>query len=926
MARADSRTFLGFEGEFVAAVARTLLLEYGKSLAGLVIVVPGRRAGRKLLEALLLQANDAIEPPRIVTEAGLFQELSVHQWSLASQATVEWAWFDVLARANPAELAVFTPDSESASTFGVRISLARQLAALDRECAAEGLSSAAGSSAGVSSARLSTLATLSSRVRLNLETAGRLDPAHALERLRDPTSRRSGVQVLLAGVVEISPALRALLESLSPRSRALIQASDDCAGGFDDLGALIAEYWVQRRVPLRDEDWLAVEDSSAAVQQSIDWVSGLPDGTTTEALAIGVLGEALLPGLTHGFARLGQRLHSAAGESARESAPWSALDALHGWVLRGDFSALATALRHPDIETCVRNAQGSTDESATVAQLDAWHAEHLPDSLGGELPFADAGEFDLGAVRGALRSLCAELGHDGERALCAWTAPIVGLLCRLYPTLSTDVSDAALRTRSGLECFAELARDIGSLTANFWATPVRGEQALRLWLEWTGDQALRGVRTPGAIEALGWLELAMEEAPYLLLVGLNDGWVPQNQRANPLLGEVAASVHDERGRTRLARDVHALTAILLQRAGNPKQRGVRVFSLRQGTSEDPLRPSRLLFHAADAVALARARAFYPKATAAIDSTSITETAAQSAVAVMPMKSPQALPPVSISSFKTFLSSPYLYYLQNVLRLKRVRDDAWELDPLGFGSLVHEEVLKPFGNSKCKDSTDAKSVEGFLIAQLRATARLRFGEKPLPAVRLQLQQLERRLRAFAQKQVLEVQAGWRIDKVEFKLESAALDVDGDLVAIRGRVDRIDRHVDGRRWRILDYKTGDDGTKPRAAHVTKHGWLDLQLPLYRHFLREQLPGEIELGYFAIPRKLEACGVYKAEFEPAELDAALEEARRVLREMRAGRFAHANRARPTDRVQRALFGLSLLSLTDDAADDEDDLEVME
>jgi RecB family exonuclease len=471
-----------------------------------------------------------------------------------------------------------------------------------------------------------------------------------------------------------------------------------------------------------------------------------------------------------------------------------------------------------------------------------------------------------------------------------------------------------------LECFADLAQDIGSLPETFRVTPLRGEQALRLWLDWTADQALHGARAPAAIEALGWLELAMEEAPFLLLVGLNDGWVPQIQRAHPLLGPDGAQAASDRAGARLARDIHALTAIALQRGGDPKLRNLRALSLRRGSGEDPLRPSRLLFHAANELAIARARVFYPTRTESIGAASIADPVAKASVAVMPMKAPRPARPVRISSFKTFLTSPYLYYLQNVLGLKRVRDDAWELDALGFGSLVHDDVLMPFGKSDCKDSTDSKRVEEFLLAQLRTAARERFGEKPQPAVRLQLQQLERRLSAFADHQVLEAISGWRIDAVELNIEGAALDVDGVAVEIRGRVDRIDRHTDGRRWRILDYKTGDDGTKPRAAHLTKNGWLDLQLPLYRHFLRERLPGELELGYFAIPRELEDCGVYPVKFESEEYDSALDEARRVLREILAGRFAHAGRARPTDRVQRALFGLSLLSLTDDSGADED------
>ena len=900
--------------------ARELLRVHGSALAKLVVVVPGRRAGRKLLEALALQAG-AIEPPRIVTEAGLPQALSRQRWNLASQAAREWAWLEALTRATTAELAAFAPASESIDGLAARLSLARQLAALDREVAAqEGRDGKLGGFTGtVSKARLAALALLSARVGEILERASRVDPARAIARLADPASRRDDVQVVLAGVVEISPALRALLESLSPRPLALIQAGQDHAAGFDELGALVAEYWEAQAIPLRDADWLTVDDPAAAVTASLEWIGGLPPGTQSDQLAIGVLGGELLPGLAHAIEGRGGSLHAAAGEPVAVSAPWLALDALHAWLAREDFSALAAALRHPDIEACLRRGEDPRAAPASLAQLDTWHAEHLPDSLRGKLPGQDPLSLDVSRTRDALRALCAELAVPESRPLSAWTSTIVSLLCRLFPAISSEDA-AALRTRSGLEAFADLAQDLQSFDADFGSTAIRGGEALRLWLDWTADHSLGAASTPGAIEALGWLELSMEEAPFLLLVGLNDGWVPQNQRAEPLLGEEDAESRGARSRTRLARDAHALMAIVLQRRGGSGSSGLRALSLRRGAGGDPLRPSRLLFHTDQATAIARGRAFFCDHPDSAAPTFHAEAPAPRSPPVFPMSSPKRIDTVRVTDFKQFLRSPYLYYLQRVLGLERVRDDAWEIDAKGIGDLLHN-VLELFARSDERDSQDAKRIEEVVVAGLREHSRNRFGERPLPAVRLQLQQLERRLIVFAQRQAEVARQGWRIHEVELKLQDASLDVDGVTVAITGRVDRIDRHAASGRWRILDYKSGDDGHEPRKAHVNRNGWTDLQLPLYRHFLRERLAGEIELGYFAIPRKLEECGVYIAEFQDQELDAALEEARRLLREMLAGDFARIGRAAPTDRVQRALCGLSLLSLDDEASDEATD-----
>ncbi len=924
MSREETRTFLGFEGNFLAKAARALLEWERQDLGRVVVLVPGRRAGRRLLELLVAGAGGAIEPPRIVTEAGLAQALSKHSIVLASPQMVEWAWFDALSEAGPKVWPAFAPQAGADASLSVRWSLARQLAALDRELAAEADDVGTRPLAPGARARLESLTQLSLRVREALARSGRVDPSRAIREVVSAAARHEGLRLILVGVVEISPALRSLLSSLAPRPRALIQASHDCAGGFDEFGAVRPEFWEQRAIPLRDCDWNACDDPAAAIATGLDWLARLPAGTRTDQVAIGVLGPEVLPGLAHALRRQGIALHSAAGDSLRESAPWLALEALHAWLAREDFAALANVLRHPDLERWLRRTTPSDAESdgaGLIGRTDAWHAEHLPDALDGEQALAGEPQDAAWKLRAALRQGCAALASRQERPLNQWTAAIVELLVQIYPELPAGDAPAALRTRAALEWFSDLAQDQSGHGADFFATALRAEQALRLWLDWAAEQSVPAALAPGAIEALGWLELALEGAPHLLLIGLNDGWVPQNERVNPIWGGAdGGEAQNSRSRVRLARDVHALTAIALTRNPQGAGSGLCAISLRNAAGDDPLRPSRLLFHALDAVAIARAETFFrsPSGVRGPDAEQPAPPAASTAV--FPMPQLPRIRSISVSGFKSFLQSPYLYYLERVLHLNRVRDDAWELDPQGYGTFVHD-VLESWGQSGCRDSRDPEAIESFLHAELKMLAHKRFGPRPLPAVRLQLQQLRRRLSRFAQVQALEAQAGWELKHAEWLLEGAFLEVDGERIEVKGRIDRIDRNTKTGVWRILDYKTGEDSDKPLSAHIRRKRWVDLQLPLYRHFLGARLGGEIAMGYFAIPRTLEKCAVHIAEFKQEDLDGLLEEARRIAREMLAGRFADAGRAKPTERVQRALCGLSLLSIGDDPQDESDD-----
>ena len=194
--------------------------------------------------------------------------------------------------------------------------------------------------------------------------------------------------------------------------------------------------------------------------------------------------------------------------------------------------------------------------------------------------------------------------------------------------------------------------------------------------------------------------------------------------------------------------------------------------------------------------------------------------------------------------------------------------------------------------------------------LRARAAADFGPSPLPAVGLQLEQLEYRLRAFAVRQAERAAEGWRIHAVEWKPRTpVVLDVDGQPLEVAAKIDRVDRHADGR-WAILDYKTGENQKRPRDAHRRKDGqWIDLQLPLYGFAARELgLAGEPELGYAIIGKDEADTGFSIERFEPAEISEALEVARGVVRRVRAGEFHEPGRL-PYEEIFKAIFGVSTL-----------------
>ena len=101
---------------------------------------------------------------------------------------------------------------------------------------------------------------------------------------------------------------------------------------------------------------------------------------------------------------------------------------------------------------------------------------------------------------------------------------------------------------------------------------------------------------------------------------------------------------------------------------------------------------------------------------------------------------------------------------------------------------------------------------------------RFGKAPLPAIRVQVEQLRRRLHRFARWQADWAANGWRVEWVEGRRvgceslpeeREAEIVVDAQPMALHGRIDRVDVQPSTGRRVIIDYKN------VRHAHHAREG---------------------------------------------------------------------------------------------------------
>jgi len=126
------------------------------------------------------------------------------------------------------------------------------------------------------------------------------------------------------------------------------------------------------------------------------------------------------------------------------------------------------------------------------------------------------------------------------------------------------------------------------------------------------------------------------------------------------------------------------------------------------------------------------------------------------------------------------------------------------------------------------------------------------------------------------------------------------------------------------RILDYKTGEKGEAPPRPPRERGGWKDLQLPLYHAMLCGELGDTpVQLGYVVLPKQRDSVDFKAADYQAGHLQDALETARQVVRDIRAGRFAELGDfgRREDDWLLAAIAGLGLLHEPEEDAESEEE-----
>ena len=859
------------------------------------IIVPSQFAGRLIREQLAMQSSNGVLLPSIETPES-FLNWGDSQDDAASSLDALAAWVQVLMQNQRSQFPALFPAAQESNelfSFDDALPLAQTLYQLRDELG--------GSASGHDFETVANLKDNSEPVRwrdlARLETQYR--EILAQRQLRDHNDVRSALakgneqpegveQIWLAVLPDPQPLLITALERLKAKIKVkvLIGADATEAEYFDEWGRPIGEKWLERR-----SDWKGFSNCVHLVNDPTEGMRKLRQLASTTKTPHGVLSvcacdrETDAPRVAATLKSLGAEVINPLGIAHSSHAIHHALNA---WALclndsEPHFDQIRQVFQIPAITHSILGLTSPEAFTLLNTQLDITDRAFIRGRLSeviehiSSLPVpndyrAKADWQQMQALLPHLGKLSVTLKKHRSLNLSQCLAEALKLIIGTQPLQSNNIEDDfSIKVAEALE---DAAANLSNTKAQ-----LNLSQGLKLVGAIAGAKRYRRSEATEAVNLPGWVEAPWEPTPHLIVYGLTDNIQPKTPHADPFL---PASLREKVGLP--SNDsIFATAAFNLEQLWRRREQSGRLDIIVPQTdaSNNPLRPSRLLFLGPDSALTARVKTLFSdippvEAQPYWEIPSAHKFVPQATLTGME----KATTHISATAFKDYLADPAEYWLKHALKMSEKEHGDEELNAGAFGTLIHA-ALERFGRANLKRTVlDVHAIEQELIHHLLSHAEEVFGRNPPKSVQLQILSAAARLRGFAPVQADLFKDGWQIIETEGKLPE--LNING--VKITGRFDRIDCHIEGKKWRVYDYKTFSNAKKPEQTHFRKpqadetafvfdspeqnaegktkvKRWLDLQLPVYYHALHGKYPGmnegcELEVGYICLPSEAYKC----------------------------------------------------------------------
>jgi len=917
------RIFLGWDQPLLPRAVKYLGERYVSGsdwdLSSVRLVVPTGRAKRRLAELLRGEARRQgleLKQPRILTVGELPEQLYTPDREIALELEQTLAWVRVLTSASPKQLQPLMPTLPPPEPISPWMEFAAAVRRLHETLAADGLTFAdvvPFVETAAEQKRWKLLDKLLQAYHQQMAAADRCDSYTArVEAIRNGRCR-ADFEIVIIGASDLNRSLCQMLDAVAEQVTVLIAAPQANQILFDSYGSVQPQEWTMWDLPLRDEHLIGAGDATEQAEAMAGQLADLGCEFSADAITVGVTDESLVTFVETELQQCGVSAHRELGWPLSQTAPGRLLSLIVLVRTRMNWNALASLVRHADVYDWIdrqlpQPARGQRT-SPWLTQLDSFLGDHFPTQLDVPLPAAAIEAYpQIAALSQLVMQWLAPLNVPPQ-SLAQWCHTMAQVVATIYPLpdeedlpddarqgpdmVTESESGASLadnqRTQLAVERVHFILQRFASLSDQL-DVDVPASAAIEMLLGRLTDAPIVLPARSEMVEVVGWLDLALDDAPAMVVVGLNHPYVPESITADPFLpGSLRSRLNISDNERRFARDAYSLQLILSTRAA------VSFIVGRRGPDGSPTPPSRLLSAASGTDVARRVMKLLDQPPAVAPVSHLWSGKNPHTELPIPIAGTADIDVMSVTAFSDFLRCPYRFYLRHHLKIRPLDDQARELQANQFGDLVHA-ALEDFGaHEDHRQATAEEEIRSRLLEHLHAYAAKRFGAEPAAAVTLQIHQAERRLSLVAEKQAIRRAEGWEIRRTEASVDpqqGAGIDVDGRRMGLRGRFDRIDFHPASGRWAILDYKTHSHEPLKKHIDSTTGAWTDLQLPLYRlmaPFLDIDGPiEEIQLGYFNVAEQAEKTGVHLAEFSDEQFQQANQVIEDCIRRIWANDFA--------------------------------------
>ncbi len=385
---AITRHFLGWDKPALISAVDYLISRFAHGdqldLSKVILVFPGRRAARRMLELLVQRAGNkwpAMLPPRMVTFNALPELLYPQKQQLADDLTQLLVWRRALYAVPEHELKAALPKRPPEDSVTGWMSLCESFRRLHNELAADGMEfdevfeklSQLGNYDEAE--RWKSLRRLQSEYLMQMDSLNLWDKQAARLIAVQQNECHTDCQILLIGTVDMNRIIRQMLDQVASQVTALIHAPHSEADAFDEYGCVRPEHWESRPLNIPLSMTRITGSPAEQAQAAMSELAALDGRFRADDITIGVADDAMVPTLLQSLADAGVSGQWPVGMLMSETRPYRLLNALASHIasarddLPPDFATLCDFVRHPDL-----NAWILAHLTTSLSDDDAWAA------------------------------------------------------------------------------------------------------------------------------------------------------------------------------------------------------------------------------------------------------------------------------------------------------------------------------------------------------------------------------------------------------------------------------------------------------------------------------------------------------------------------------------------------------------------------